>query len=97
MITSTISGLFSIAKPIFDYLKRKLKGEPQSEIEILVREAEEKGAAKKEVEMHEKELEKTRNLAKKRKNKTQQLDIILTLNEITSEDRKIDKNISPQE
>ena len=59
--------------------------------------SEQKGAAKKEAEILERELEKTRNLARECSNESQQLDIILTLNEISKEDRKIDKNTSSWE
>ena len=77
------------------------RGEPKSIkdklIEKVSEEAEQKGAAKKEVEIFEKELEKNKKFTEECKNESQQLDIILTFSEIDNEDRKINKVINYQE
>ena len=75
----------------------KHKNEFEITLDRISKEAEEKGRAKQAVEMYEKELKTTRELNKECNNETQQLDTILTLHEITSEDRKINKKITCQE
>ena len=65
--------------------------------ETVAGEARERGKAEQKAEIYEKELNTTRELIRECNNEVQQLDTILTLNEIVSEDRKVNKKITCQE
>jgi len=99
-ISLTVTILINLVN-LKDKFRGKPEGKSKSEFEITLdrmsKESEEKGAAKKAAEIYEKELKTTRELIKECNNEVQQLDTILTLHEITSEDRKINKKVTCQE
>src|SRR5438045_2957367 len=94
----TVSLIITIITTVKDNF---FGGKPKNDFEItldrIIKEAEEKGRAQKAAELAEQERQITRELIKECNNEVQQLDTILTLQEITSEDRKIDKKITCQE
>ena len=96
-LLGTISLIITILINVKDGFGGKPKNEFETTLDRMIKEAEERVRAKQAAEMYEKELKTTRELNKECNNEVQQLDTILTLHEITSEDRKIDKRITFQD